>query len=262
MTPPTLNVRSDYFRHPKTELLVELLGPGAQVLPISLWALCCEFHCRDGRMVGRSDEQIELKAGWWGDKGKALSALAKAGFIAKKNGVWGVVNWRKHQGHIYALKMKGRRMAEARWSQYRQGKSRGPGGDADSIAKGMHKQCSDPTDLPTDPTYQPQGSGGGGGRRSGKTSGGAAHRADLRPDNGAFPLPAFTELPRPLFAEKAKAMLEDCELTIAEIRKTGKAEQGAKDALGQPLLTLLPEAREAIKAWQRRAGEIRQARAG
>lgn len=260
MTPPTLNVRCDYFRHPKTQRLIVLLGRGAEVLPMRLWAYCGEFCCEHGRFDGYTEDEIEAIANWWGEKGKALEGLSKVGYLECKKGVWRIVNWREHQGHISALKAHGRRMAEKRWSQYRRGKRGGAGRDADSNAgsnaKGGVQQChSQPTYLPTDPTYRPKGSGGRGAARSGKASGGD------RTANG-FPLPSFTELPRPLFADKAKAFLEDCELTIAEIRKSGQADQGKRDALGQVVMTLLPEAREAIKAWQRRMGEIRQARAG
>lgn len=263
MTPPTLNVRCDYFRHPKTRRLVALGGVGAELMALRLWAYCGEFYAKDGRLRGYTVGQIEGIAGWTGDEGKGLEALAKSGFIEQKKGVWGMSNWREHQGHIYALKVKGQRMAEARWDQYRRAKGRRSGRDADSIAdsnaEGMHRQCHSRSDLPTDPADPPKGSGGRGGRNGQKAS---SPDGRAKAGAGPFPLPAFTELPRPLFADKAKAMLEDCELTIAEIRKAGKADQGAKDALGQPMLQLLPEAREAIKAWQRRMGEIRQARAG
>lgn len=77
-----------------------------------------------------------------------------------------------------------------------------------------------------------------------------------------FPVPEFTDLPTPLYAKPAREMLEDCDYQIAAIRKHGKADQGRTDALGQVVLTLLPAAREAIGLWEKRKGEIRQARAG
>lgn len=253
---PYLNVRCDFWRHPKTLRLEAILGLGAGALVQRLWAYCGDFICRDARLVGYTDGEIEALAKWDGEPGKALEAMARVGYMERKNGAWAMSKWKEHQGHIYAFKVRGKTAATARWDAIRRAKQARKGVDATSIASGGVKQCSNRTHLPTDPTYQPKGLGGRGGTQAGKTKGGDARA------NGRFPLPEFTELPRPLFGDKAKAMLEDCEAVIADIRKEGKQDLGAKDPLGNPVLSLLPEAKEAIQAWRKRMGQIRQARAG
>lgn len=251
-----LNLACDYFRHPKTVRLIGLVGRGAEVLPIRLWSHCGEFHCEDGKLSGYTDEEIEALAGWWGERGKALEGMNKVGYMEKQNGVWRMSGWKEHQGHISALKVRGRRMAEARWNQYRRAKPRDAGRNADSIAQAKPKQSSLLPTKPTDPAGPPKRSGGGGADPARKAKTGEPAK------DGRFPVPEFTALPKPLFADKAKSMLEDCESIITDIKKRGTAEQGVKDELGYPVPTLLHEAKEAINAWRRRMVEIRQARAG
>lgn len=133
-----LNLDLDYFDHPKTKRLIGLLGRGAEVLPIRLWIYCGKFHSEQGRLSGYSPQEIESVAGWWGKSGDLVPALIRAGFITQESdGDCQMVAWEEHQGHIAALKRKGKAMAEARWSRVRV--------DADSItgsnAIGPPKQC-------------------------------------------------------------------------------------------------------------------------
>ena len=106
----------------------------------------------------------------------------------------------------------------------------------------------------------PEMDGGKGSPRSKvghleKTLGGAMA------DTGAFQVPEFTDLPKPLRADKARVMLDDCAAAIEAIRKNGMVETGRNQA-NQPLLAMCPEAKAAKRQWEERALQIRVARAG
>lgn len=116
---PYLNVDLDYFDHRKTKRLIGLIGRGAEVLPIRLWAYCGKHHSEDGRLAGYSDQEIEANVGWWGKAGEMMPALKRAGFVDNPNGCWEVHAWEEHQGHIAAFKLKGAAMAKARWDKAR-----------------------------------------------------------------------------------------------------------------------------------------------
>lgn len=147
---PYLNVDLDYFDHRKTKRLIGLLGRGAEILPLRLWAYCGKFHCEDGRLAGYSEQEIESIASWWGQGGLMLPAMEKAAWMGQDGATWFMVAWVEHQGHLAAFKAKGKAMADARWSKAREDAS----SIAVSIAKKPPKQCpirSDPT-VPTKPT--------------------------------------------------------------------------------------------------------------
>lgn len=137
---PYLNVDLDFFEHPKTKRLVGLLGRGAEVIPIKLWAYCGKFHADTGRLAGYSEQEIEAMVDWWGKSGAMLQALLRVGFMAKEGADWFIVDWSEHQGHIAAFKARGRLMAQARWKK----------ADAASNAVSIPARNA-PTD-PTDPT--------------------------------------------------------------------------------------------------------------
>jgi hypothetical protein len=146
---PDLNLNLDYFEHRKTRRLVGLLGRGAEVLPLKLWAYCGKFHPEDGRLADYSDQEIESFAGWWGKSGGMLPAMLQAGFMGKDGDGWFIHDWREHQGHISAYKAKGKAMASARWAKAK--------ADAASIAasnaKGGGAAMPDPA-KPTKPTKE------------------------------------------------------------------------------------------------------------
>lgn len=95
-----LNLHLDYFDHPKTKRLIGLLGKGAEVIPIRVWAYCGKYHARDEKLAGYSAQEIESVIGWWGEEGKAIEALLKVGFIEKKDNQYVVCDW-----HIIAQKI-------------------------------------------------------------------------------------------------------------------------------------------------------------
>jgi hypothetical protein len=137
---PYLNLDFDYFDHPKTVRLVGLLGRGSEVLPLRLWIYCGRYHYENGRLAGYSEQEIETHAKWWGKAGTMLPAMKTARYMAHDAQGWFMCNWLEHQGHIAALKQKGRDMAEARWSKLR-----------------MHTACTQHADsnAPSVPANQP-----------------------------------------------------------------------------------------------------------
>lgn len=155
---PYLNVDPDYFTHPKTVRLIGLLGRGAEVLPLKLWAYVSKHHCGDGRLTGYLNQEIETLIGWWGEEGRAVQALVecgqhlgKRGFLEKDEKGLKVHDWKAHEGHISALRKKAKHAAETRWKEYRRKALTGN-------APGMLKQSSKPA-VPAKPAEGLAGNG-------------------------------------------------------------------------------------------------------
>lgn len=135
---PYLNLDLDYFDHPKTKRLVGLLGRGADVLPIRLWAYCGKYHAESGRLTGYSPQEIEKLIDWWGKSGEAVEALLKVGFLEDKNGLQ-VHDWKEEQGHIHALKIRNKKVAKNRWKNIKNAPSTV---DTSGIPRGNQKRTS------------------------------------------------------------------------------------------------------------------------
>jgi hypothetical protein len=116
---PYLNLDLDFLEHPQTLMLVGILGPGAEILPIRLWAHCGKFYSETGRLKGYSAPGVEAVLKWPGEPGKALTAMMMDGVDYLGNDEHGFYakNWIKHQGHIHALKLRGHNMAKVRWDK-------------------------------------------------------------------------------------------------------------------------------------------------
>lgn len=250
---PYLNVRCDYFDHPKTKRLIGLLGRGAEVLPIRLWAYCGMYHSKDGRLTGYAEQEIESLVNWWGKPGEMLAAMEKVGYVQRENGTgWIMADWGEHQGHIEALKVRGRRMAEARWTRIRGDDD----SNADSIAQAMPVQCS--IQPSNHPTVQHTLKAGGG--EEGK--GGAKSETVKAKDDGPYPMPRSGGLPEPLFPKTAESMVEQCKKEMASIRaKSGK--QKKIEIVGNERRhtgwIYEPAAVAALEAWKGRIEEIERA---
>ena len=90
---------SDYIDHPKTQHLIKLIGPEADIYPIRLWMWASKY-ARDG----------QVKAGWrgveaacrWSGRPKRLStALVKSGFL--KTDGHTIHDWMEGVGRAIAL---------------------------------------------------------------------------------------------------------------------------------------------------------------
>lgn len=142
----SINIALGFFNHPKTKRLLSAVGRSGVLGLLQLWEYAGEYHSRDGKLKGYSGDEVENLAGWDGEKGKLLDGLEKTGWIQRdKEQNWCISNWKEHQGHIWSLKERGKKMARARWAVIK-GQNPRSRGDADSItdsnAKTPPKQCS------------------------------------------------------------------------------------------------------------------------
>lgn len=112
----SLNVDLDYFSHPKTRRLVGILGKGAEVLPIKLWAYCGKYHAELGQMIGYTCGEIESIIEWAGTPGEAVAALLKVKYLEQIDGGYAAHDWVEYQGHIHAYKVRGKAAAMKKWS--------------------------------------------------------------------------------------------------------------------------------------------------
>lgn len=112
-----LNLDINYFDHLKTKKLVDLLGKGAEILPIKLWCYTAKHYAIDGKLPRHTADDIENVLGWAGEKGACTRALTETNFIkAKRSGFW-VNGWLEWSGHLSASKIKATNAANARWSK-------------------------------------------------------------------------------------------------------------------------------------------------
>lgn len=114
---PFLNLDLDYFEHPKTTQLVGLLGRGSEVYPLRLWVYVGKFHSSDGHLNGYTDAAIEQILRCPDSHGETVAALEKVGFIERTEKGFKVHDWKAHQGHIHALKMRNKKVARNRWNK-------------------------------------------------------------------------------------------------------------------------------------------------
>lgn len=114
---PSLNLDLDFFDHPKTKRLIGLLGRGAEILPIKLWAYCGKFHSKDGRLTDYTVQEIESIVGWWGEKERMVAALVKCGFLEPDQTGFKIHDWNFYQGHIEAYRQRAKTAAIKRWDK-------------------------------------------------------------------------------------------------------------------------------------------------
>lgn len=134
----SINVDLEYFTHPKTTRLIDLLGRGAEVLPLRLWCFCGKYHAQDGRLTGYAGEEIERLLGWWGKPGKAIDAMltcgqkiGKDGYLCKgEDGVFYCHEWLERQGHIMVYKNRAIQANAKRWGGHDVQKSEHPSSNA------------------------------------------------------------------------------------------------------------------------------------
>lgn len=111
---PSLNLDLNYFDHVKAMRLVARLGPGADVLPIKLWAWVGNHHPETGRLA-LLESEVEHICHWWGDKGAMVSALLEIGFLKKVGNFFEINDWFEHSGHLAAFKKRAKKAARKRW---------------------------------------------------------------------------------------------------------------------------------------------------
>lgn len=116
-----VNLDPNFFEHPKTRRLVGLLGPMSEVLPIRLWAYCAKMHPRDGRMTDYTEAEIKGVLGVPEANGiSTVTAMIRVGFLERTDSGFVCVDWKQHQGHIWALKKRNAHAAKTRWKNLRE----------------------------------------------------------------------------------------------------------------------------------------------
>lgn len=116
---PYLNLDPNFSSHPKAMRLSGRLGANTHLLMINLWCFAAKFHPRDGDLSIYSIDEIESFAAWAGDKHCFYNACVEVGFIdVKKDGKSITLHdWKNHQGHLEALKLRAQKAAKARWNK-------------------------------------------------------------------------------------------------------------------------------------------------
>jgi hypothetical protein len=105
----TINVDLDYLDHWKTELVQEMLGPGADALPVRLWLYTARFHAEKGEITGTAAKILERRLRWWGEQGKAVQALTECGFLEQIDGGYRVHDWLDHNRHVHTFRARGKK---------------------------------------------------------------------------------------------------------------------------------------------------------
>lgn len=99
----------DYYGHPKTLQLVNLLGQEADTYPPRLWTWAMKYE-KPGVM--KSEAMIETACRWKGEPGKLASAMIEAGFVDLDLTIH---NWMRRTGHdIEVYEAKKKRLRERR----------------------------------------------------------------------------------------------------------------------------------------------------
>ena len=111
-----LNLDLDFSDHPKFEKIESILGNGASILVIRLWAYSGKYSAEHGTLYTISAEKIENKIGWWGDRGDCIAAMLSIGFIEQDDQGFKIHDWQVHQGHIWKIKERNQKTALTRWA--------------------------------------------------------------------------------------------------------------------------------------------------
>lgn len=102
----------DYYGHPKTLQLVNLLGQEADTYPPRLWTWAMKY-AKDG--VLKNEAMLETACRWKGHSGKLAAALMESGFVdicnteGEGRPMLEIHNWMRRTGHdieVYEAKKK------------------------------------------------------------------------------------------------------------------------------------------------------------
>lgn len=100
---------ADYEDLPQTVRLVGRLGRGSEILPLRLMFHTAKLPYMNGKLNGYSAQSLEAALKWWGKRGEAELALIEAGWVAKIDGGYQVIDWIQSQRILIAQRIKGRK---------------------------------------------------------------------------------------------------------------------------------------------------------
>lgn len=134
---PYLNLDLDWFSHRKAIRLVGMLGAGADLFPVKLWAYVGKHHPETGRLEHYSEPEIESICGWQGEAGKLVKALMapQINLLEAHENFFQVHDWKDHSGHLAAFKKRAKTAAKKRWAKYASSKAKAEGKQSPSRGK-------------------------------------------------------------------------------------------------------------------------------
>lgn len=146
-----LRLYSDFLNNPKTQLLRRRLGDVGVLALIQLWCAVANSY-PDGDLSGKSDEFIEILAGWLGNYGEFTSTLRELRFLDGTEQHSKLHNWAKRQPWVVERPKRSERGRRAAFARYRKdadnkqrlailGAARAKGTHTDSEWREMARIC-------------------------------------------------------------------------------------------------------------------------
>lgn len=131
-----IRISITFSDHPKTVKLMRRVGAEGVLCLLRLWGYAAQYRPA-GSLVGMSDEDIEIAAGWKGDLGAWVQAAVEVRYFDRdENGEILLHDWAEHNPYAFHAKEraeKAKKGAEARW---------GKPSDAKEDAETDAKKCS------------------------------------------------------------------------------------------------------------------------
>ena len=147
-----IRIKTSLFAHRKTKRLRKMLGDGALIALMTLWASAAENR-PDGDLTGLSADDIALDADWDGNAEQFVTALGVCGWLDGTDGHYQLHDWADHQGYVIHAperQERARRAAEARWNarsnaQFETGNAPSMPQACYGHASSMHQACGEHT---------------------------------------------------------------------------------------------------------------------
>lgn len=137
-----LRLYSDFFSHAKTQMLRRRLGNDGVMALVQLWTAAADNY-PDGSFVGKTDEFIEITAGWNGELGALARTLREVRFFDGDELNTSLHNWQQRQPYIFGRSERvgqATKAANARWEKKRNNETRADRLE-DASAKGTHTEA-------------------------------------------------------------------------------------------------------------------------
>lgn len=137
-----LRLYSDFFSHAKTQILQRRHGSDGVLALLRLWTAAANNYA-DGNLAGKSDEFIEITAGWNGESGSLTKALREIGFLDGDELNSSLHNWPERQPYVCGRSERveqATKAANSRWEKERSNKKRAER-LAVARAKGTHTEA-------------------------------------------------------------------------------------------------------------------------
>lgn len=114
-----LRLYSDFFQHPKTQMLRRRLGSEGVLALLQLWTAAANNY-PDGDLAGKTDEFLEMAAGWTLEPTALTKSLRELAFLDGEEGDSRLHNWAERQPYTSKRPERqehGKKAADARWKK-------------------------------------------------------------------------------------------------------------------------------------------------